>query len=199
MAQAARALTSWTLEDYYEYEENARDKHEYYRGQILAMAGASPQHGRLAGQIIEAFGSQLRDTQCFAVPSDQRVRAEEDDLVAYPDIVVYCEDANFDPLNRYTLLGPRVLIEILSPSTGSFDRNAKREAYLKIPSLHDYLIVWQDMVRIEQYARRDGEWQVRQHLRRADLVQIEPLELEIELSGIYRRLELPDGALNLRD
>ena len=182
-----------TRDEFYEYDARTTEKHEYYQGLIYAMAGASPFHGVLVGELTTILNSRLASTSCFAVPADQKVRAERDDLDAYPDVVVYCDDAAFDPDHPHTLLEPLVLIEVLSPSTGRYDRNAKRDAYLKIPSLRDYLVVAQDKVWVEHDFRADGgAWQRREYGRRDDVIQLESLKIEFPVAEIYRRLNLPE-------
>ena len=183
-----------TRDEFYEYDARATEKHEYYQGLIYAMAGASRLHGRIVGRIVTTLNSRLRDSTCEAVPADQKVRAESDDLDAYPDVVVYCDDAAFDPQHPHTLLEPLVLIEVLSPSTERYDRNAKRAAYLKIPSLRDYLVVSQDEIRIEHdFRAANGPWQKREYGRRSDLVRLDGLQTEFPVEEIYRRLELPES------
>jgi Uma2 family endonuclease len=184
-----------TRDEYYQYEARASEKHEFYQGMIYAMAGASRVHGILVGALTTVVNNRLEGTSCFAVPADQKVRAETDDLDAYPDVVVYCDDAAFDPQHPHTLLEPLILIEVLSPSTGRYDRNAKRAAYLKIPSLRDYLVVSQDTVFIEHDFRAEGGiWERREYGRRADLVQLDSVEIEVPVAEIYRRLDLPESS-----
>jgi Uma2 family endonuclease len=183
-----------TRDEFYEYDARATEKHEFYQGLIYAIAGASPLHGRIVARIVTSLNSRLSHSSCEAVPADQKVRAQDDDLDAYPDVVVYCDDAAFDPEHPHTLLEPLVLIEVLSPSTNRYDRNAKRDAYLKIPSLREYLVVWQDEIRIEHDFRVEGgNWQKREYHRRADSVRLGGLEIEFPVEEIYRRLDLPES------
>lgn len=199
MGAALREVPVQTRDEYYDYESQASEKHEYYQGLIYAMAGASRSHNKLTARLAGAINGRLGDSDCEAVVADQKVRAEEDDLDAYPDVVVYCDDAAFDAQHPHTLLEPLILIEVLSPSTGRYDRHAKRDAYLKIPSLRDYLVVSQERVRIEHDFRPEGgAWQRREYHQRADSVRLDSLQIEFPVAEIYRRLDLPEGA-NLGD
>jgi Uma2 family endonuclease len=192
----AQVRPLYSLQEYYSLEEEANFRHEYCGGEIYMMAGASPRHVRIATQIATSLNNRLADSSCYAGTSDQRLRIEAADLVTYPDVVVLCEDANFDPLNSYTLLEPCLIVEVLSPSTGKYDQSTKLEAYKLIPTLSDYLIVWQDKICIEHHAREGENWTERRFQKRDDVVALASFAIELPLSEIYRRLDLPADAEN---
>ncbi|BCM91325.1 hypothetical protein IAD21_03195 [Abditibacteriota bacterium] len=127
------------------------------------------------------------------------VRIADDDIDAYPDVVVYCEDATFDSRFSRTLLEPLVLVEMLSPSTKNGDLTTKRIAYFELPTVTDYLVVWQDKVRLDQFVRATNptdEPELRRHLNRNSRVRLEALNIEFSLGELYRLLEdLPEGEL----
>lgn len=186
----------YTLQEYYSLEKMANLRHEYWCGEIFMMAGASPIHVRIATQTATELNLRLRGSACYAGTSDQRVRIEAADLNTYPDVVVSCEDARFDPLDSYTLLEPKLLVEVLSPSTSEYDRTTKLEAYKRISTLSDYLIVWPDKICIEHHVREGAGWAMRRYERRADVLPISSFNTELPLAEVYRRLDLPEGAEN---
>ena len=196
MGEAALKTELVSREEFYELQEASEQRLEYFAGEVRAMAGGSPRHGRIIGEITRAIGSRLVERRCYAVPNDQLLRAEQDDMEAYPDVVVYCDEARFDPENPRVLVEPRVLFEVLSPSTSLTDRTTKLDAYLRIPTLSDYLIVWQDMVRVDQHTRQEsGDWLLRRHLQRDGVIRLESLGIEVPVDEIYRFLDLSEGAL----
>ena len=186
----------FTRAQYVQMENDSNVRHEYYRGEIYAMAGGSPTRARIIGQITTALNNLLRDTSCIAAPADQRVLVEAAEMNTYPDVAVYCDEARFDELDRNALLEPLVLVEVLSPSTAQYDRNAKRDFYFQIPSLRDYLIVWQDQIRVQHYFRgATGAWEFTHYLNREARAVLVSFSIELPLSEIYRRLDLPDGVV----
>lgn len=197
---AARAIEfpTYTRDEFYEIERTGSTRHEFYGGDVVAMAGGSPRHGRIIGEITGVLHQALVDRSCFAVPSEQMVRVEADDLDAYPDVVVYCEDAAFDQRFERTLLEPLVLVEVLSPSTQKTDFSIKRTGYFKLPTLTDYLVFWQDRIRLDQFVRDAGggdEPILRLYLTRDSLVHLDDLNIEFRLGDCYRRFDdLPEGA-----
>ena len=200
---AARRLEipTYTREEFYELERTASTRHEFYNGHIVAMAGGSPRHGRIIAETARILGNALLDRNCFAVPNDQMVHVETDEMEmdVYPDVVVYCEEAAFDARFSRTLTEPLVLIEVLSPSTQSTDLTTKLNAYFNIPTLTDYLIIWQDRVRLDQFVRvvsPDDVPLLKHHRTRDSQVRLEALNIEFTLGDLYRRLDdLPRRAI----
>lgn len=198
---AARRLEipTHSREEFYELERTSSTRHEFYAGNIVAMAGGSPRHSLIISLATYVLTGALLNRRCVAAPNDQMVRIEDDDIDAYPDVVVYCEGAAFDPRFSRTLLEPLVLVEVLSPSTKNVDLTTKKTAYFKLPSVTDYLIVWQDKVRLDQFVRATNptdEPELRRHLNRDSRVRLDALDIEFSLGELYRLLEdLPEGVL----
>ena len=65
-----------TFAEYLELEEIARVRHEFYRGEIYAMVGGTPEHAAMAAEITSQLGRQLDGTPCRAYSSDLRVRVK---------------------------------------------------------------------------------------------------------------------------
>ena len=74
----------------------------------------------------------------------------------YPDVTVVRGTIESQAETRDVLLNPAILVEVLSRSTGSYDRGLKWEGYQRIASLTDYLLVSQAKAQIEQFRRREG-------------------------------------------
>jgi len=182
--------------EYYALEEKAVIRHEYFGGEIFAMAGASPAHAQLTANVMGSLVGRLRGRACYATSSDQRVKVEATGLITYPDLAVVCPPERYDPNNAHTLLNPRVVVEILSPSTAQYDRTTKFENYQQIESLSDYILVEQDQMRIEHYHRTaDGTWQRQIHVSPDEELNLTDLDVVAPLSEIYERLNLPTGSL----
>ncbi len=187
-----------TRDEFYELERFSNVQHEFHAGAVVVRFGNSPRHARIVGAVTGILGAAMEERPCFAVACEQIIRIERADLDAYPDVVVYCEEAAFDSRFERTLLEPLVLVEVLSPSTRGVDLGAKRAAYFQLPMLTDYLIFWQDKIRCDQFTRVAGaeEPELRHHLLRDSRVSLDALGVQFRLGDCYRRMDdLPEGAV----
>src|SRR5882672_1482512 len=90
-------------QEYLTRERLAKDKHEYYEGDVVALAGASLAHNRIVINLISEIGYYLKDKPCEILPSDIRVTIPSSKAYMYPDATIVCgvpemEDAQFDTL-----------------------------------------------------------------------------------------------------
>lgn len=185
-------------EEYLALEEKSLEKHEYFDGRMYAMAGATPAHNLIAFNIAGSLSSRLRGLPCHGAGSDQRVKIEASGLKTYPDVLIVCPPERYDERDPNSLLNPKVIIEVLSPSTEHYDRTDKFDHYKQIAELSDYILVAQDRVRVEHYTRGQGDsWTVRSFNQRAHTLSLPSTSIELPLDEIYDRLELPDGLLAL--
>lgn len=157
MAQSERR---YTYEEYLAFDEANEGKHEFVNGQIVAMAGGSPRHNALAFRLTVAVGTGIR-RECTGFQSDQRTRVLATGRATYPDLTVVCGPVERDPADktRQTITNPTLIIEVLSPSTEKDDRGEKRQHYMRIPSLQEYILVSQGEPHIERFRRNEkGTW-----------------------------------------
>ena len=188
MSLAAAEKERLTVEEYLQKERVSVEKHEYWGGEIFAMAGASHAHNLIVANTIFALMQALRG-KCLVYPSDMRLHVPASGLFTYPDVSVVCGPPQFLDGAEDTLENPAVLVEVLSPATESYDRGKKFEGYRSIPSFADYLLIAQDRVMVEHYRRQEGGgWLLVE--RRAG----EGLRLgcgEIAVDDLYLGLERP--------
>jgi Uma2 family endonuclease len=183
-------LARYTYEDYRRFEETTDARHEYLHGQILAMAGGTPEHAALATAIIGLFERQLAGRPCYPFSSDLRVRVRATGLATYPDVTVICGDLERDPEDPNAGVNPTVLVEILSPSTEEYDRGEKFAHYRQVPSLREYLLVSHRERRIERWWRREtDEWE-RQSAGRGEVLHLSAVGIDLDLDAIYERSPL---------
>ena len=181
-----------TPEQYLEIDRPAERKSEYYDGEMFAMAGASVAHNTIVWNVITGLGSQLVDGPCQGYPSDFRVRIGPGDRSAYPDVTVVCDKPEFADERRDVLLNPTVIMEVLSPSTASFDRGFKFDAYTAIPSLREYVLIASDCASIEVFSRQtDGRWLLTKALSPDGSIELESIGCVLALAHIYQRVEFP--------
>ncbi|MDZ4765255.1 MAG: Uma2 family endonuclease [Chloroflexota bacterium] len=155
-----RQNESWTVKEYLAFMRESEYKYDYIDGQIYMMAGGRPAHNQISANVGITLGGQLQQNPCIIYSSDQAVRAAKDRYF-YPDLTIICGDPQFDPLDENVLINPTLLVEVLSPSTESYDRGEKAAVYRQIPSLQHYIFVTPYAAHIEVYARQaNGKWEV---------------------------------------
>ena len=179
--------------EYLAMERASRDiKHEFFRGEIFAMAGGSRKHNLLALNLSGMLYNTLRDGPCETYSNDMRVLVHPSGLYTYPDLVVTCEQPRFEDEFGDTLLNPQLIIEVLSDSTESYDRGKKFEHYRRIESLVEYMLVAQDRPQIDLFSRSsDGSWQLTDASGLESAIRLASLEAVLPLAEIYARIEFP--------
>ena len=195
-----------SVDEYLIAEERSETKNEFYDAQTFAVAGASEPHELVANEIRRLLGNQFADagSACDALGSDTRILTRGG-LYTYPDVLVVCDDRQFSDESRMTLTNPFVLIEVLSPSTILYDLNTKSRLYRAIPSLTDYIAVWQDEMRarhhrqLDQPLREGGDnWIAEEFDEPDDILFLPAVDARLRLGDFYRRVTLPEPDTQLR-
>jgi Uma2 family endonuclease len=155
MAQTSRQVYH-PYSEYLVLEEMSDTKHEYYHGEMYAMAGGTPEHAALAYEVLLGIGRQL-SRECQAYTSDLRVRTPTG-LSTYPDGAVVCGEEKRAADDSIAVSNPTLLIEVTSDSTEHYDRREKLRHYQTIPLLQEILIVSHRERRFSLY-RRSGQQQ----------------------------------------
>ncbi len=187
----AQRKTEYTPEEYLEFERAAETRHEFLEGLIYAMAGESLSHSRICVNIGAEMRRVLKGSRCEALSPNMKVRAETKGLFAYPDLSIVCGEPVFHDEQNDVLLNPKVIIEVLSPSTQRYDQTKKFFKYRQeIPSLTDYILIYQDIAFIEHHEKQDdGRWVHNVFDGLGDSLNIPSIDCEIPMAEIYDRVE----------
>lgn len=195
---AALALARITPEEYLHFERQSEIKHEYFDGEIFAMAGASRRHCKISANIMRVIGNQLHKTNCNVYANDFRVKIKETGLYTYPDIIVTCGKEILEDQVKDTLLNPLILIEILSPSTEKYDRGKKFVHYRQIESLQNYVLISQEEPRIEVFQRQpNDQWLFSEKSGLENSIEIPAINYLLSLLEVYDKVDFNDD-LELR-
>jgi Uma2 family endonuclease len=186
----------FTVEEYLAFERASDERHEYLDGVIYAMAGESPDHGRICINLAATLVFQLRGSGCEAFSKDLKVRCgpyradTREGLYAYPDLVVVCGALQFHDQAQDVLVNPAVIVEVLSPSTEAFDRGEKFHRYRAwLPTLMDYLLVAQHRSLIDHYHRQQENTWVLHTLEGLHAhVRLGTIGCTVPLADIYERI-----------
>ena len=178
-----------TPEEYLRREREAETKSEYENGVIIAMAGASVEHNRIAVNLLVGLGNQLSGKQCEPFGSDMRVCIGKRKYY-YPDITVVCGEPQF--YSADTLTNPTLIIEVLSKSTEGRDRVVKFDGYRALSSVSTYVLVAQDQARIECFTRQpDSSWRLDIAIGLDAVLRLPAIGCELRLAEIYARITFP--------
>lgn len=182
----AGALIS--VSDYLASEKGAEVRHEYLNGVVFAMAGASRRHNCIALNLASALNSHLEGTPCQPYMGDLKVaiHRRSETLFYYPDTVVECAPAPHE--DEYYTTEPKVIIEVLSPSTARIDRREKFWAYTEVETLQEYVLVDQDELDVTVYRRTD-DWQPRPLSSPKDSLHLDSIEVDLTLEQIYAGID----------
>ena len=180
-----------TIEEYLDFEESSEEKHEYFQGEVFAMAGAGDPHNEIFSNLFLELGNQLKGKGCRPYGSDKRLHIPENTLFTYPDISIYCGEKKKFEKNENTSLMPTVLIEILSPSTKNYDRGGKFKLYRDIPSLKEYVLVDSESISVEIFRLNSvNHWELEEYKSIEQSLVIEALNVTLSLRDIYEHTEL---------
>ena len=156
------AVKRFTVDQYLAIELEGEVKHEFFDGEIFAMAG-----GTLAHSLICPTG-----------------------LRTYPDVSVVCESPRFEDDREITLLNPQVIVEVLSESTEAYDRGKKFDSYQSMESLREYVLVSQDRPHVDRFSRQEsGDWLLAKSEGLEAEVSVPSLGCSVRMAEIYANVE----------
>jgi Uma2 family endonuclease len=180
----------YTVEEYLALESDAPIKHEFYRGELFAMAGASIRHNEIAGNIFAHLHAMLRGKGCRPFGSDQRIAIEKSGLYTYSDTAVICGPLQRDSIDKEAATNPRVVFEVLAKSTENYDRGQKFEFYQQLATLQEYVLVSQDEAKVTKYLRADdGTWRYTLVSGLGQILVLESLNDRIAMTDIYENIK----------
>jgi Uma2 family endonuclease len=175
----------YTFGEYLALEEAANVKHEYFNGEIYAMAGGTPEHAALAVAVSSSLFAQLRGGPCRVFSSDLRIRVTASGLCTYPDVTVVCGPLEHDPESAVTVVNPKLIVEVTSDSTASYDRGEKLEHYQQIASLETVIVLSHRDTRVGVWQRTaDGSWTSRE-FGPGDRIDIVKPTCQLDVNEIY--------------
>lgn len=184
------ALNYISPDDYLEQERSAFNKHEYFKGDIVAMAGASVTHNRIVANIIRKVGNLLEGTNCEIFPSDLRVSVSSEQSFTYPDATIICGGPDLLDDKFDTVKNPSVIFEVVSPSTEHNDRGRKFFFYMQIPDFKEYILINSTSYYIQTGRKQeDGSWKFEDLKNVNDTLKIETVQHQIPLAEIYANVK----------
>lgn len=181
----------YTIEEYLRMEKSAKEKHEYYKGEIFAMSGASPRHNVIAKNLMRDIATSLRGKPCQPYGSDMRINIPDNTLFTYPDISIICGDIITSDYDENTATQPTIIIEILSSTTREYDRSGKFKLYRDIPALKEYILIDAESVNIEAFRINAGNhWELEEYKNITGKLSMPSVQVSILITDIYEGTRL---------
>jgi Uma2 family endonuclease len=184
MAKANAIEDLVVIGDYLAAENDGTWRHEFVNGMIYAMAGASERHNVIKLNVAGLLNAMVPET-CRVFDGDMKlhIHQDADERYYYPDTFVSCSPANDEQYGRNDAV---LVIEVLSETTQRVDRYEKFEAYKKVPSLAEYVLIEQEFPRVEVFRRKQG-W-TREVFHSGAVVQFDSINQVLTFEQIYRRV-----------
>ncbi|MEL6815103.1 MAG: Uma2 family endonuclease [Cyanobacteria bacterium J06598_3] len=188
MIAVQNKLPQLTPEEYFEWEEQQRDKHEYIDGKVYAMSGGSVNHSRISIRMTALLDNHVTDRGCIAGNSDLKVQIANTQNYTYPDASVTCDERDQSTTQYITY--PCLIVEVLSKSTEAYDRGGKFRLYRHNLELQDYLLVSTAQIEMDLYHKNEnGEWVIHNY-QAGDTVTLKSINLSFPIEQVYRGLVL---------
>lgn len=184
-----------TPAEYLAWESEQPIKHEYINGEVYAMTGGTLPHNAIAVNLTSALRGKLRGTGCRVYMADAKVRVSANGPYFYPDLVVSCDDR--DRRATDAIAYPKLIVEVLSPSTAGFDRGDKFKFYRRLPTLQEYVLIDAEKVGIDCYRKTSaGKWELTAYPDDAadvenPILELVSLDFQCPLALVYEEVELP--------
>jgi len=187
MGQAAEKI-KFTAADYLAWESAQPERHEYLDGDVFAMAGAEDRHVTVSMNLAFALRQHLSGSPCRTFMSDMRLHVAAANSYFYPDVLVTC--SALDVASPRVKTEPKLIAEVLSPSTAAYDRGVKFSHYRSIATLEEYVVIDLDTRSTDVYRKgADGLW-VLHPFARGERVMLASVALELGAEQLFA--EVPE-------
>lgn len=185
-----------TPDDYLMAERQSATKNEFMNGRVIGRSGSNRWHNLIVSNAAVAIGSRIHGSKNDLYIGNMRVRLRNN-FICYPDVVVVNGEPAFADQNGDLLVNPTVVLEIISSSTNSADKTQKLEAFLAMDSIRECVLVKEDEMRIEHYAKQNAkQWIYKIYNERDDVLSMESIGCKVSLSEIYAQIKFGHAPLS---
>jgi Uma2 family endonuclease len=188
MGLALEEQKYFTVEEYLEYEEHSEFRHEFYQGELFAMAGGTTNHNRLVNRGRSIAERTFLPRGCDVFSETVKLEVIKNEYYPYPDVMITCN--RMDLSAKYIIKFPSLIIEVLSHSTESRDRGWKFARYKKIPTLKYYVLVSQTSVYVEVFTRIEGIdiWKYQSYDTIEAVIDFDEIDFKLPISEMYQNI-----------
>ena len=186
MIAIPQAPQKMTFEEYLEWEAQQDIRYEYVNGEVFAMTGGTIPHNDLALNFYTAVRPHLRSRGCRANVSDVKLQVSPRSRYYYPDVIVSCDPEDMNA--RKFIQHPKLIVEVLSPGTSGKDRDEKFTAYLKIPTLQEYILIDSQKIFVERYCRGEGRMWLYYSYTAGETITLSSIGFDLPIALLYENV-----------
>ncbi|MFS8118358.1 MAG: Uma2 family endonuclease [Microcoleus sp.] len=181
---------TYTADEYLELEINSEERHEFINGEIILMAGGTPNHSEITSILNSVLRVSLKGKPYSIFSSDQRLWVPQFNNYTYPDVMVVARPIELQSGRTDTITNPVLIAEVLSKSTKAYDRDEKFAAYRSIPTFQEYLLIDQYRLQVQQYSKTDAnKWIFSEYSCAGDRVSLTSMPVEFSVADLYENIE----------
>ena len=185
-----KELSKYSIADYLELEYQSDTKSEFDNGVIKAMTGGTLNHGIIGGNMITSLNNLTREKDCISINSEVKIHIEQANSFVYPDAMVICGEIQTYENDQHSVINPKLIIEVLSKSTESYDRGDKFHKYCSLESFCEYILIDQYKPVIDTLYRADTKyWKMLTTIGLDQSIYIHSLDCHIKMEDIYRNTQ----------
>lgn len=185
----SQVIKKASMEDYLANERSGASRNEFVNGRVIPRSNANRWHNLIVTNAAIAIGSRLQGHKSDVYVSSMRVKLQSS-VICYPDLILVNGEPAFADQKLDLLLNPTVVVEIFSAKTETSEKSEKMESYLAMDSIRECLMIKEDGMRVEHYARQNAkQWIYRIYNERDDVVSVESVNCKISLSEIYSQIK----------
>ncbi|MEG3923556.1 MULTISPECIES: Uma2 family endonuclease [unclassified Microcoleus] len=188
MISIPQAPQKMTVEEYLEWEAQQEIRHEYVNGEVFARMGSTIPHNDIALNFYTALYPHLRSRGCRMNVSDVKLQVSFQSSYYYPDVIVSCDPEDIN--SRNFIQNPKIIVEVLSPSTSAKDRDEKFTCYLKIPTLQEYILIDSQKIFVERYCRGEGRMWLYYSYTAGEILTLSSIEFDLPIALLYEGVGL---------
>ncbi|HXG84873.1 MAG TPA: Uma2 family endonuclease [Pyrinomonadaceae bacterium] len=190
---APQTEKNYTSEEYLKIERNSSTKHEFIGGKVLSLAGSNRTRSLIGSNTTIAVGNRIHGQKNEIYSGNMRVQMSPTRF-SYPDVVIVSSKPAFIDNESDVLLNPTIVVEIYSKNTSSLDKTEKLECYLAMDSIREYLLVKEDEMRVEHYAKQNAkQWVYRIYNEREEIISMESINCKVSLTEIYAQINFDNA------
>ena len=184
---------TYTPAEYLELEEKAEFRSEYRNGEIISMAGGTTNHNEISLNVATYLRFSLKGKDYRVYMSDVRLWIPPNRQYTYPDVMLIQGEPMYLENTTSTVTNPRLIVEVLSKSTGNYDRSEKFDYYRSIPELQEYILIDQSCYHVLQYVKTSPtQWLLTDYNQAEGIVKLGSVDLALSLKDIYDRVNFSE-------
>jgi len=179
------------LDEYLEFDKNSEERWEYFDGEVFCMSGVSRAHAIIESNTALELIAKSRQEGCQVFPASMKIKVPVLPTYRYPDLSVSCGTAEFIQVGGVDCLtNPRLIVEVLSASTESYDRGAKFTEYKSIPSFSEYLLISSTVISVVLHQKHHDRFWLQSEYTTGESFHLNTLDLDVAVDDLYRGVDL---------